>query len=74
MQLGVKDFEDFRQIYYDLVLLFVKVLTVQISCPTDSHKFGYGLMDAGKMVDIALTWRSLPSKVERTLEKHTPQA
>ena len=27
-----------------------------------SHKFGYGLMDAGKIVDLATTWKSLPSQ------------
>lgn len=27
---------------------------------TVSHKFGYGLMDAGKMVDLALDWAGVP--------------
>ena len=27
-----------------------------------SHKFGYGLMDASKIVDLASTWKSLPQQ------------
>lgn len=27
---------------------------------TVSHKFGYGLMDAGKMVDLAADWAGVP--------------
>lgn len=27
-----------------------------------SHKFGYGLMDAGKMVDLAVDWAGVPSQ------------
>jgi hypothetical protein len=27
-----------------------------------SHQFGYGLMDAGRIVDMAAKWRSLPTQ------------
>ena len=27
-----------------------------------SHKFGYGLMDAERIVDLATNWRTLPSQ------------
>ena len=29
---------------------------------TVSHKFGYGLMDAGAMVDLAKRWTTVPTQ------------
>lgn len=39
-----------------------------------SHKFGYGLMDLGKMVVLAQSWRKAPIQLIKRLPKVNPDA
>ena len=41
---------------------------------TDSHKFGYGLMDCTKMTEIAKDWRRVPVQLIKNMPIRKPEA
>jgi len=47
----------------DSFILYYFVILLRL----DSHKFGYGLMDGGKMVDLALSWNGTAPRLRQNL-------
>lgn len=45
---------------------------VYVLLVVDSHKFGYGLMDCAKMVDIAESWKTAPPQLIKHMPKVSP--
>ncbi len=46
------------------------LVTTRLCFDTVSDRVGFGLMDAKKMVDLAINWTTVPPKVNCTILRH----